>query len=92
MFSFAVLVAGVDTLGYLVAAFLYLRVWKKMRDFLFAALALAFVLLAASEVAFVAGYLRGDGVAIAEIFRLAAFGLLVAAVVIKSFDLGTSSL
>lgn len=91
MFSLAVFVAGADTIGYLVAGFLYLRVWKKLGDYIFAVLALAFMLLAANELVMVVGYLRGHTTVVAELFRLSAFGLLVAAIVTKSFELGPSN-
>jgi len=91
MVSLGIFVAGVDTVGYLVAAFLYLRVWKRLGDFLFAALACTFVLLAANELALDIAYVTGHGAIIAEIFRIAAFTLLMGTVLAKSLEFGVSS-
>ena len=84
MASLAVIVASLDTLGCLVVAFFYFRVWKKMRDSLYGSLASAFVLLAADELGTVLGRISGQETATPEFFRLAAFALLTVTILVKS--------
>jgi hypothetical protein len=84
MASLSVIVSGLNTLGYLVAAFLYFRIWKTVRDTLFASLACAFVLLSANELGMVLARVSGEPNPTPDFLRLAAFTLLTGAILVKS--------
>jgi len=81
-------IAGVLTAGFAVAAAFFLRFWVRTREELFASLSAAFCLLAANQA--VAGLTRSGGVedVRAYLLRLAAFVLIIIAILRKS---GTGS-
>ena len=81
MFQFT---SGLITMGFLVAGLFFLRFWSRTGDFLFAAFALAFWLLALNQ-----GILAVADIPLEErswiyLLRLAAFTLIIAAVVSKN--------
>jgi membrane-associated PAP2 superfamily phosphatase len=76
--------AGAVTFGFVVAAFFFLRFWRRTRDPLFAAFALAFCLLGLGQ-----GLLAFSDVPVEErtwlyLFRLAAFLLIIYAILGKN--------
>jgi hypothetical protein len=81
MFQFT---SGLITMGFLVAGLFFARFWSRTGDFLFAAFALAFWLLALNQ-----GILAVADIPLEErswiyLLRLAAFSLIIAAVIAKN--------
>jgi hypothetical protein len=77
-------VSGVIAMGYLVVGILFLKFWRRTRDSFFAIFAGAFALMAANQAAFT---LSGSGAqerGWTYLLRLAAFLLIIAAVVLKN--------
>jgi hypothetical protein len=77
-------VAGAMSVGYAMAGLFFLRFWWRTRDRLFAAFAGAFWLMALNQT--VAGFSRYDHVenSAAYLLRLAAFALIIVAVLGKN--------
>ena len=76
--------SGAVTFGFLLAALFFLRFWKRTRDGLFLAFATAFLLLGLGQ-----GLLALANIPVEErswlyLFRLAAFGLILVAIVRKN--------
>jgi membrane-associated PAP2 superfamily phosphatase len=76
--------AGAVTFGFALAALFFLRFWRRTRDPLFLAFAAAFLLLGIGQ-----GLLAFSSVPVEErtwlyLFRLAAFGLIIAAILRKN--------
>jgi len=90
MASLGVMVSGLDTIGYLVAAFLYFRVWKDIRDSLFASLGCAFLLLAGNELGMVLARVSGEPNPTPDFLRLAAFTLLTGTILAKSLAMASA--
>jgi Family of unknown function (DUF5985) len=82
----SVFIVGADTLGFLVAALLFLRARSRTQDYLFACFGGAFALLALDEFAFVMERARGAGSVLSDLLRLAAFAVALAAVGYRSFE------
>ena len=82
MFDF---VSGLITMGFIVAGLFFLRFWTRTRDALFGAFALAFWLLAANQgiAAFLA--IPREERSWIYLLRLAAFSLIVGAILYKNF-------
>lgn len=81
MFEFG---SGLIAMGFLVSSLFFLRFWKTTRDWLFAAFAAAFLLLAVNQT-----LLAFSKVALEErsqlyLLRLLAFAIIIAAVVAKN--------
>ena len=76
--------SGAVTLGYLVAALFFARFWKRTRDRLFVAFAIAFVLLALNQA--LAQWLGAadERVAYTYLLRVLGFVLILAAIVDKN--------
>lgn len=82
--TLAVFVAGAIAMGYLVIALFFLRFWRRTGDRFFMIFGIAFGLLAANNGAF---YLTGEAIrepAWIYLIRLAAFVLIIIAVVSKN--------
>lgn len=77
-------VSGAVTLGYLVAALFFARFWKRTRDRLFVAFAVAFVLLALNQA--LAQWLGAadERVGYTYLLRVLGFVLILAAIVDKN--------
>ena len=76
--------SGSVTFGFLLAALFFLRFWRRTRDGLFLAFATAFLLLGLGQ-----GLLALANIPVEErswlyLFRLAAFGLILVAIVRKN--------
>jgi membrane-associated PAP2 superfamily phosphatase len=82
--SIVLFVAGAMSAGFAIAGLFFLRFWVRTRDSLFAAFAVAFWLMALNQV--VAGFSRHAQVenAAAYLLRLAAFVLIIIAVLSKN--------
>jgi membrane-associated PAP2 superfamily phosphatase len=82
-------VAGAMSAGYAIAGLFFLRFWARTRDGLFAAFAVAFWLMALNQA--VAGFSRLADVenSTAYLLRLAAFALIIVAVLSKNGRRGT---
>ena len=78
-------VAGALAMGYLVAGIFFLRFWRRAREGLFLAFAAAFGLLAAAQGLQV--FARGDRDWDRHVYwtRLAAFVLIILAIMLKNF-------
>lgn len=77
--------SGANTMGFLVAALLFLRAWERTRDALFGSFAAAFVLLAANQLLAVFVHLPDADKSWIFLLRLAAFILIIVAIVTKNF-------
>jgi hypothetical protein len=78
------LINGVLAAGFLVSAAFFLKFWRRTRDGLFAAFALAFALLGVAQP--LPGLMHADDVTTALLYliRLAAFTLIILAIVAKN--------
>jgi hypothetical protein len=76
--------SGAQTIGYLVAALFFLKFWRRTRDSLFAAFAAAFVLMAANQATPVLFGVPDEALGGVYLLRLAAFLLIIVAVVRKN--------
>lgn len=84
MSTLSLFLSGANTLGFLVAALLFLRAWARTRDGLFASFAAAFVLLATNQL--LASFVNLPDADKSWIFllRLAAFVLIIVAIIAKN--------
>ena len=80
--------SGATAMGFLVAALFFLRFWRRTADGLFAAFAVAFVLMAANQATPVLLGLRSEEISGVYILRLAAFLLIILAILRKNFGRG----
>jgi hypothetical protein len=77
--------AGVLTLGFLIVGLFFVKFWRKTRDGLFLAFAVAFALLAANAAIPVLLNIPSESQGYVYLLRLAAFVLIIAAVLRKNF-------
>jgi peptidoglycan/LPS O-acetylase OafA/YrhL len=77
-------IAGILTMGYLVAALFFLRFWRRTHDRLFMCFAGAFALLAVQRVALVIAADWMEDAPWLYLIRLTAFVLIVFAIVSKN--------
>ena len=77
-------IAGMVTLGYVVAGLFFLKFWERSRDALFAIFAAAFWLLALDEALLSIVALPPAQESWLYVLRLAAFGLIAIAIVNKN--------
>jgi hypothetical protein len=76
--------AGMTTMGFLVAAVFFVRFWWRTRDGLFATFGAAFLLLALNQAVVALALLPREEQPYAYLLRLLAFGLLIVAIVRKN--------
>ena len=81
-------VTGAITAGFVVAALFFLRFWLRTKDRLFAAFAAAFVLMAANQAAPLLLGIPDEMLGGAYLLRLAAFLLIIWAVLTKNLKRG----
>lgn len=79
-------VAGMITVGFLIAAVFFFRFWKRTSDWLFAIFGVAFVLFAINQAATTSSLLLRDDQSWIYLFRLAGFVLLIVAIVVKNIS------
>lgn len=77
-------ISGMIAMGYFIAGLFFLKFWARSRDVLFAIFAVAFWLLAAAQTALPALHLPREEQGWVYLLRLAAFALIVAAIVQKN--------
>jgi hypothetical protein len=77
-------ISGMTTLGYLLAGLFFLKFWSQSRDSLFAIFAVAFWLLAANQALLKILELPREEGSWVYLLRLAAFALIVVAIVHKN--------
>jgi hypothetical protein len=76
--------SGAVTLGYLVSGLFFLRFWKKTRDSLFLAFAVAFWLMGLAQAILALGGMPVEERSWVYLIRLAAFILILAAIAKKN--------
>ena len=76
--------SGLVTMGFLIAAMFFFRFWKRTKDALFATFGFAFLLLALNQALIGLSDVTGEGRSLLFLPRLAAFALLIAAIVGKN--------
>jgi hypothetical protein len=76
---------GMVTMGFLIAALFFLRFWRRTQDGLFVTFAIAFVLLAFNQVLIGLSVVPREDQALLYLLRLAAFALLIIAIIRKNF-------
>jgi hypothetical protein len=76
--------AGVIGMGYATAGVFFLRFWTRTRDKLFFAFAIAFWLMAVNQALPVLLQIPSEDQSGVFLLRLAAFGLIILAIVIKN--------
>lgn len=77
--------AGVITLGFLTTGLFFVKFWRRTKDGLFLAFAVAFALLAANAAIPVLLNVPSENQSYIYLLRLAAFVLIIAAVLRKNF-------
>jgi hypothetical protein len=80
--------AGLLTMGFLLAALFFLRFWRRTRDSLFASFALAFSLMALNQAVPVLFNVASEDQAGIYLLRLAAYGVIIAAILAKNAGRG----
>lgn len=76
--------SGAVTLGFVVAGLFFLRFWKKTRDGLFLAFAFAFWLMGVAQALLALGGMPVEERSWVYLIRLAAFGIILAAIAMKN--------
>jgi hypothetical protein len=76
--------AGMITMGFVVAALFFVRFWRRTRDLLFATFGAAFLLLAVNQAVVALALLPREEQPYAYLLRLLAFGLLIIAIIRKN--------
>jgi hypothetical protein len=82
--------SGAITMGFLVAGLFFLRFWVKTRDRLFLVFAVAFWLLALNQGIIGLGGIAREELSWVYLLRLAAFSLIIVAIVRKNIGSGTA--
>lgn len=82
----AALMAGGVAVGYLIVSVFFLRFWSRTRDSLFATFALAFALMAVSQVLPIVFGIPQESQSGIYLLRLAAFLLIIVAIVRKNLS------
>ena len=80
----ASVLAGMITMGFLLAALFFFRFWRRTRDLLFATFGTAFLLLALNQAVVALALLPREEQPYAYLLRLVAFGLLIVAIIRKN--------
>lgn len=83
--------AGAVTLGFLVVAMFFLRFWRRTGDTLFAAFALAFLVLAANQAIVTLSDIERESLSWLYLLRAIAFALIIVAVAIKNVPGATTA-
>ena len=83
--------SGLITMGFLISALFFFRFWKRTQDALFMTFGFAFLLLALNQGLIGLSDVTGEERSLLYIPRLAAFALLIAAIVGKNIRTGQKS-
>ena len=76
--------SGAVAFGFLVCALFFLRFWRRTRDQLFMAFALAFALLGANQTVLALANIPTEHRGVLFLVRLAAFALILVAIIRKN--------
>jgi uncharacterized protein DUF5985 len=76
--------SGLITMGFVIAALFFFRFWRRTRDALFRTFGFAFLLLALNQALIGLSDVTGEERSLLYIPRLAAFALLIVAIVRKN--------
>jgi hypothetical protein len=76
--------AGMTTMGFLVASLVFIRLWRRGNDMLFAWFGVAFLLLALNQAIPVLTSITREEYSWVSLLRLLAFGVIIVAVVHKN--------
>jgi len=76
--------SGLITMGFIIAALFFFRFWKRTHDALFVTFGLAFLLLALNQALIGLSDVSGEERSLLYLPRLAAFALLIAAIITKN--------
>ena len=90
MTATAVFLAGMTTMGFIVASIFFMSFWRRTHDKLFATFGIAFFLLAINQAAIALSGSPRDEQLFAYALRIAAFGLLISAIIGKNIGGGRS--
>jgi hypothetical protein len=85
MSALAVFLSGVATTGFILAGLFFFRFWRRTGDGLFIAFGVAFLLMALNQGLIVLSGIPREEQSWLYLLRLAAFGLLIIAIVAKNF-------
>ena len=77
-------ISGAVTLGFIISALFFLRFWRSTREQLFLAFAAAFFLLGFGQALLTVGSVPVEERSWLYLFRLAAFGIILAAIIRKN--------
>lgn len=77
-------ISGANTVGYLVVGLLFLKFWRRTGDTLFLSFAAAFALMAVNQALPSLLGIATENVAVVYLFRLAAFLLIIWAILRKN--------
>ena len=80
----ATFLSGLITMGFVIAALFFFRFWRRTHDALFITFGFAFLLLALNQALIGLSDVTGEERSLLYIPRLAAFALLIAAIVGKN--------
>jgi hypothetical protein len=83
--------AGLLTMGFLTSALFFLRFWRRTGDGLFACFALGFFLMACNQAILVLFHVPSEEQAGIYLLRLAAYGVIIAAILMKNLGPGRRS-
>jgi len=78
------LLAGMSAMGFVIATLFFLRFWRRTSDYLFLAFSVAFLLLALNHVLLAISAVPGEDRSLLYLLRIAAFALLIGAIVAKN--------
>ena len=81
--------SGTSTAGFLIASLFFFSFWRRTADSLFVAFGLAFLLLAANQAILTLAQISAEHRSWVYLLRLAAFGLLIVAIVNKNLGAST---
>jgi hypothetical protein len=82
---------GMTTMGFVIAVIFFMRFWRRTRDPLFLTFAGAFLLLALNQILIGISVVPREDQSLLYLLRLAAFALLIVAIVWKNVAKGTSN-
>jgi hypothetical protein len=80
----AAFLSGISTAGFLIASLFFFSFWRRTADSLFVAFGLAFLLLAANQAILTLAQISAEHRSWVYLLRLAAFGLLIFAIIRKN--------
>lgn len=84
MSQLSLFLGGADTFGFLIAALLFLRAYKRTRDVLFATFGAALFLLAVNQALYAIAWAHNTEWPWVFLIRLVAFSLLIVAIIHKN--------